>query len=51
LYDAQAAMVHIGRHHQLFKDNAPGSGPDNPLYIKGYVGFDPDEWDDDDSNS
>jgi phage terminase small subunit len=40
LYDAQAALVHIGKHHGLFKERHEHSGPDGgPIPI-----FDVEEW-------
>lgn len=33
LYDAQAALVHIGKHHRLFADG-PSGKEDDPLHIK-----------------
>lgn len=33
LYDAQAALVHIGKHHKLFKDGPTGDEKD-PIHIK-----------------
>lgn len=33
LHDAQAALVHIGKHHKLFVDSATGEEND-PLHIK-----------------
>lgn len=45
LYDAQAALVHIGRHHQLFSDKIDLTSGGQPL--KGYIGVNPDDWDDD----
>jgi hypothetical protein len=48
LYDAQAALVHIGRHHKLFTDKSELTGKDGaPLVVKGYIGFSPDDWDND----
>jgi len=31
LYDAQAALVHLGRHHKLFTDKHEVSGPDGDV--------------------
>lgn len=33
LYDAQAALVHIGKHHGLFKEGPSGT-EDDPLHIR-----------------
>lgn len=46
LYDSQAALVHLGRHHQLFSDKLDVTSGGKP--IKGYVGISPDDWDADD---
>jgi hypothetical protein len=49
LYDAQSALVHVGRHYALFTDRVEQSGE---IKVKGYVTFNPDQWDDDgDSDS
>lgn len=42
LYDAQAALVQLGRHHKLFTDRTEIPGLDE---LKAYVGVSPDEWD------
>lgn len=44
-YDAQAALVHLGRAHSLFTDNVDVKSGGKAL--KGYVGISPDDWDDD----
>jgi hypothetical protein len=41
LHDAQAALVHIGRHLALFTDNVDV----NLAGLKAYVGVSPDDWD------
>lgn len=43
LYDAQAALVHLGKHHKLFTDNIAHSGA---LGVKTYQTVSPDDWDD-----
>lgn len=42
LYDAQAALVHMGKHHKLFTDNIAHSGE---LGVKTYQTVSPDDWD------
>lgn len=44
LYDAQAALVHLGKHHGLFKDRIEHSGPEgspivatNTIIVREYV--------------
>lgn len=49
-YDAQAALVHIGKHHKLFTDNIEHSGSVD-LIVKGYVTVTPDDWDKDTDDS
>lgn len=44
-YDAQAALVHIGKHHKLFTDSVEHSGSVD-LNVKGYVTVSPDDWND-----
>lgn len=46
LYDAQAALVQLGRAHSLFTDNVDVKSGGKAL--KAYVGISPDDWDDDD---
>lgn len=43
LYDAQAALNLLGKHHKLFTDNIEHSGT---LGIKTYQTVSPDDWDD-----
>lgn len=47
LYDAQAALVHLGKHHKLFTDNVNLSGE---VTTKGYTTKEasPDAWDEKD---
>jgi phage terminase small subunit len=47
LYDAQSALVHIGKHHGLFVDKSEVTGK---LFVKGYDRFSPDDWDNDTEN-
>lgn len=49
LYDSQAALVHLGRHHKLFTDKVDMTSGGQP--IKGYVGVSPDDWDADGGDS
>jgi phage terminase small subunit len=49
LYDAQAALVQIGRHHKLFTDNHDHTSKGEA--IKPYVTVSPDDWDDDDGDT
>lgn len=50
-YDAQAALVHVGRHHKLFTDKSEVTGKDGgPIAVKGYALVSPDDWDDDGSS-
>lgn len=44
LYDAQAAVVQIGKHHKLFTESVEHKGSVELIH-KGYVGISPDEWD------
>lgn len=48
LYDAQAALVHLGKHHKLFTDNIAHSGQ---LGVKTYQTVSPDDWDATDDNA
>lgn len=41
LYDAQAALALLGKHHGLFTDKVEHSGS---VDIKGYTGVNPDDW-------
>jgi len=43
LYDAQAALALLGKHHKLFTDQVEHSGS---VDIKGYTHVSPDDWDD-----
>lgn len=45
-YDAQRALVHLGRHHQLFTDKVDITSDGQP--IKTYITVSPDDWDTDD---
>lgn len=45
LHDAQAALVHIGKHHQLFATKVEHSGSVDVNFIKGYTEVTPDDWD------
>ncbi len=45
LYDAQAALVQIGRYHKLFTDNHDVTSGGEPLKL--YDTVSPDDWDDD----
>lgn len=48
LYDAQAALEKLGRHHKLFTDKTELTGKDSgAITVKGYVKFSPDDWDED----
>lgn len=47
LYDAQAALVQLGRHHGLFTDKTDITSGGEP--IKTYISVSPDDWDADDS--
>lgn len=42
LYDAQAALALLGKHHKLFTDRSEVSGPDGAPLFKVYAGIDPD---------
>lgn len=42
LYDAQAALALLGKHHKLFTDQVEHSGS---VDIKGYTHVSPDDWD------
>lgn len=42
LYDAQAALALLGKHHKLFTDQVEHSGS---VDIKGYTSVSPDDWD------
>lgn len=44
-YDAQSALVHIGKHHKLFTDNVQHSGEVSVNMVKGYTTVTPDDWD------
>lgn len=33
-YDGQAALVHLGKHHGLFKDTGPSGTADDPVHVK-----------------
>lgn len=44
LHDAQAALTHIGKHHQLFVDRLEIESSS----LKAYVSVSPDDWDGDD---
>lgn len=38
LYDAQAALVHLGKHHKLFTDKTEiGGDPENPITVDLFV--------------
>ena len=50
-YDAQAALVHIGKHHKLFTDNVEHSGTVDLKIVKGYIEITPDDWDEDTTDS
>lgn len=43
-YDAQTALIQLGRHHKLFTDRAEIPGLEA---LKAYVGISPDDWDED----
>lgn len=46
LYDAQAALALLGKHHKLFTDRSEISGPDGEPLFKAYEksdAFDPDD--------
>lgn len=45
LYDAQAALVHLGRHLGLFTDNIDVTSKGQK--VKAYIGVSPDDWDED----
>lgn len=45
-YDAQSALVHIGKHHKLFVEKIEHGGTLN-VNMKGYVTVSPDDWDED----
>lgn len=45
-YDAQSALVHVGRHHKLFTDKSEVTGKDGEPLIKGYAIVSPDDWPD-----
>lgn len=49
-YDAQAALVHIGKHHKLFTDKVEHGGSVD-LVVKGYEIVTPDDWDKDTTDS
>lgn len=42
LYDAQSALVWMGKHHKLFTENV---AIDGEIAVKAYVGISPDDWD------
>jgi phage terminase small subunit len=44
-YDAQTALINIGRAHKLFSDGLDMTSGGKPLKL--YEGWTPDEWDDD----
>ena len=44
-YDAQSALVHLGKHHKLFTDNVAHSGSIDVNVVKGYTTVTPDDWD------
>jgi phage terminase small subunit len=47
-YDRMKALELIGKHLKLFTDKMELTGKDGePLKIKAYIGFSPDDWDDD----
>lgn len=48
-HDAQAALVHIGKHHGLFADKVEHSGSLDLKIVKGYAEITPDEWDENQS--
>lgn len=48
LYDAQAALVQLGKHHKLFTDNIALGGQ---LGVKTYQTVSPDDWDATDDNA
>ncbi|KPV52209.1 hypothetical protein SE17_16870, partial [Kouleothrix aurantiaca] len=47
LYDGQAALTLLGKHHKLFTDNIAHSGQ---LAVKTYQTVSPDDWDDADTS-
>jgi phage terminase small subunit len=50
LYDAQAALALLGKHHGLFVDRQEITGKDG-IPLKVYVGIDPDAWDADNATT
>jgi len=42
-YDAQSALVHLGKHHKLFTEKHEISGPDGGPIVIGIGGIDPSE--------
>ncbi len=46
LHDQMAALVHVGKNLQLFTDKLKIEG-DLDLNVKGYINFNPDDWDED----
>lgn len=46
-YDRVRALELLGKHHKLFTDKTELTGKDGePLEMKAYVSFSPDDWDD-----
>lgn len=45
-YDAQNALVQLGRHHKLFTDRAEIPGLEA---LKAYIGISPDDWDEEEN--
>lgn len=45
LQPAQPALTLIGKHHKLFTDSVEHSGSVDLTINKGYIGINPDEWD------
>lgn len=46
-YDGQAALVQIGKHHQLFATKVEHTGSLDLNVVKGYMEVTPDDWDKD----
>lgn len=49
LYDAQSALVHLGKHHKLFTEGLDLTSGGKPF--KTYIGVSPDDWPGGDSDS
>lgn len=48
-YDAETALLHIGKHHKLFVDRKEVDHTSGGKPIKGYINISPDDWDEDDN--